>query len=129
MLFRSPNDVKMQGGRPRQLIESGRVKTFPAIQRFERDRVIFDDGASLQPDLVLYATGFRPALRHLAPLRIEYAGPTPLPVLRELESVSVPGLFFLGLDGARNFQSRFLRGIRRDAAFLAGKLEQRLSAA
>ena len=60
---------------------------------------------------------------------IESAGPTPLPVLRELESVSVPGLFFLGLEGARNFQSRFLRGIRRDAAFLSDKLEQRLRAA
>src|SRR6185503_21121593 len=30
------NDVRMQGGRARKLIRSGRVKTFPAIRRLDQ---------------------------------------------------------------------------------------------
>jgi putative flavoprotein involved in K+ transport len=120
------NDVRMGGGSARRLIESGVVKTFPAIRRFEADRVIFENGEQLQPDVVLYATGFRPALRHLASLDLWTCAETGQPKLQDLESVSVPGLYFIGLDHARNFQSRFLRGIRKDAAFLAEKLKDRI---
>ena len=118
------NDVRMAGGAARKLIESGQVKMFPAIERFERDEVVFADGQRLRPDLVLYATGFRPALGHLAGLDLSVCRETGRPQLRDLESVSVPGLYFLGLDHGRNFQSRFLRGIRKDAAFLANQLER-----
>ncbi|HUR46161.1 MAG TPA: hypothetical protein VMZ27_09830, partial [Candidatus Saccharimonadales bacterium] len=51
---------------------------------------------------------------------------TGLPAIRQMESCSAPGLFFLGLDGLRNFQSRFIRGIRSDAPALAGLLQERL---
>ena len=118
-------DAEMMGGRPRQLLRSGRVPTFPPIRCFEGDTVIFQDGRTLKPSAIVYATGFRPALKHLAALVLEETAGSP--VLRELESVSEPGLFFLGLDHARNFQSRFLRGIRNDAAFLAARLEKRLA--
>jgi putative flavoprotein involved in K+ transport len=121
------NDVKMQGGRARELIARGTVKTHPPIQSFESDGVVFQDGTRAQFDLVIYATGFRPALEHLTPLAITLDQTSGLPQLRDLESISTTGLFFLGLDGARNFQSRFLRGIRNDARFLAGRIFQRLN--
>jgi putative flavoprotein involved in K+ transport len=117
------NDVRMAGGAARKLIESGSVNTFPPIKAFEADAVIFENGRRLQPDLVLYATGFRPALGHLAPLNLSICPETGRPRLQDLESVLVSGLYFVGLDHARNFQSRFLRGIRKDAAFLADRLE------
>jgi cation diffusion facilitator CzcD-associated flavoprotein CzcO len=112
----------MPGGRARRLIQNGRVKTFPDIARFENRRVVFTDGCSLQPNAVLYATGFRPALTHLVPLGLKLDERTGQPALRGFESADVPGLFFLGLDGLRNFRSRFIRGIREDAALLAGEL-------
>jgi hypothetical protein len=46
-----------------------------------------------------------------------------------MESTSTPNLFFLGLDMARNFQSRFLRGIRNDAAVLANVIAERIATA
>jgi putative flavoprotein involved in K+ transport len=116
----------MPGGRARRLIQSGRVKTFPDIARFENRRVVFTDGPSLEPDAVLYATGFRHALAHLASLGITLDERTGQPALRGFESADVPGLFFLGLDQLRNFRSRFIRGIREDAALLADKLVARL---
>jgi putative flavoprotein involved in K+ transport len=120
------NDVRMAGGAPRELIQGGTVKTFPRIRHFEADTVFFENGRRLQPDLVLYTTGFRPALQHLAGLDIAICPETGQPKLTEMESASVPRLFFIGLDHARNFQSRFIRGIRKDAAFLAERLNEKL---
>jgi cation diffusion facilitator CzcD-associated flavoprotein CzcO len=116
----------MPGGRARRLILSGRVKTFPDIAQIENRRVIFTDGRSLEPDAVLYTTGFRPALAHLASLGLAPDERTSQPTLRGFESTNVPGLFFLGLDHLRNFRSRFIRGIREDAALLADELAARL---
>lgn len=116
----------MPGGRARQLIRNGRVKTFPDIARFENRRVIVTDGRSVEPDAVLYATGFRPALGHLGSLKLGLDERTGQPALRGFESADIPGLFFLGLDHLRNFRSRFIRGIREDAPLLADELASRL---
>ena len=116
----------MPGGRARRLIQSGRVKTFPDIARFEDRRVVFTDGRAIEPDAVVYATGFRPALAHLASLGLALDEHTGQPALHGFESAAVPGLFFLGLDRLRNFRSRFIRGIREDAPLLAGQLAARL---
>jgi len=121
-------EVRMPGGNARRLVASGRVKVFPEIARFEDRRVVFTDGQSLRPGAVLYATGFRPALAHLASLGLALDENTGQPALRGFESAEAPGLFFLGLDGQRNFRSRFLRGIREDAPLLAEELAERACA-
>ncbi len=118
---------KMPGGKARQLIERGLVRIFAPIERFNDSSVVFSDGRSLDPSAVIFATGFRPALRHLAPLGLRLNAETGSPELTGFESSEASGLFFLGLDGQRNFQSRFIRGIRRDAPLLAAELEQRLA--
>ena len=119
-------DVKMHGGRAKRLIQSGAVKTFPAIRRFEHRSVLFENEEALQPAVVIYATGFRPALDHLRVLLPEFSSSHMMPALRGMESATLPGLFFLGLAHQRNFQSRYLRGIRRDAVVLAEQLRARL---
>lgn len=121
------NDVRMQGGSARKIIESGKVKTFPGIALFERETIMFTDGQRLRPEIVIYATGFRPALAHLTSLGLSVSEESGLVSLQNLESVEVPGLYFIGLDRGRNFQSRFLRGIREDAAVLADRLKQVIS--
>jgi cation diffusion facilitator CzcD-associated flavoprotein CzcO len=121
-------DVKMAGGRPRQLLKNGVVRTYPEIRSIEGATVVFANDARLQPAAILYATGFRPALDHLHGLLPPSSDGPAIPVLNEMESATNPGLFFLGLDGQRNLQSRFLRGIRRDAAVLADQLHGRLPA-
>lgn len=40
----------------------------PMFERLERDGVRWADGSAEQVDAILWATGFRPAVRHLAPL-------------------------------------------------------------
>ena len=115
----------MAGGRAKKSVQSGAVVTFPAIARFEKNSVVFTNGKHLHPGIILYATGFAPALRHLAELNLTFCSEMRTPLTRRMESVSVPNLFFLGLEMLRNFQSRFLRGIRNDAVLLAEVIEQR----
>jgi putative flavoprotein involved in K+ transport len=121
-------EIRMQGGRPRRLIESGMARIFPEIAAFEKAAVVFTNGERLEPDAVIYATGFRPALRHLKSLNLTLDERTGQPALEGMESREIPGLFFLGLDGLRNFQSRFIRGIRNDAAVLAERIRERVQA-
>ncbi len=42
----------------------------PMFQRIEPDGVRWDDGTFEQVDVILWATGFRPAIAHLAPLHL-----------------------------------------------------------
>lgn len=115
-------DVPMEGGSARRLIRSGAVRTFPDINRFQGSSVLFNDGSRLKPAAVIYATGFRPALDHLHGLLVTVPDRRRLPPLNGMESVVVPGLFFLGLEHQRNMQSQYLRGIRKDAVLLAEEL-------
>jgi hypothetical protein len=49
-----------------------------------------------------------------------------LPAIQDFELTEASGLFLLGFDNLYNFRSRYLRGIRSDAAKLASILEDRL---
>jgi len=120
--IRLNSNPPMAGGESRHLIESGQVPVYPAISHFESDAVVFVDGQRRSLDAVLFATGYRYTVAHLAALLPE--GPLEL---RHMESLPVPGLFFLGLDQQRTYRSRFLRGIRADARALGRLLEQRLA--
>lgn len=108
----------MEGGRVRSLIRRGRIVLRPAVTAFQSRAAVFADGAVESFDLVLFATGFRPALQHLAHLNLTY-GPQGYPITRGFESTEAPGLYFLGFDRIRTFRSRYLRGIREDAGMLA----------
>jgi hypothetical protein len=58
-------------------IERGLLVARPMFDRIEADRVVWDgpDGGMARADAIIWATGFRPELRHLAPLKLrEKAG-------------------------------------------------------
>ena len=56
------------------LREEGVLKRHPVPERLVPDGVVWADGSSLACDVVLWATGFRPALDHLRPLRLRERG-------------------------------------------------------
>jgi cation diffusion facilitator CzcD-associated flavoprotein CzcO len=115
-------DVRMPGGMARRLIRNGTVRCFPGIAQVEGKEVVFENGERFRPDGIMFATGFRAVLRHLQALNLTIDSVTGLPKTSDMESIDVPGLYFLGLDHLRNFQSRFLRGIRNDAVALGQRL-------
>jgi glycine/D-amino acid oxidase-like deaminating enzyme len=52
----------------------GVLERLPVFDRLTRDGVAWDDGRSVRADAVLWATGFRAALDHLAPLHLRAPG-------------------------------------------------------
>ncbi|MFG2827622.1 NAD(P)-binding domain-containing protein [Streptomyces sp. NPDC048434] len=58
----------------RQARESGALERLPLFERLTPTGVIWDDGRTAEADVILYATGFRAAIDHLAPLRLREPG-------------------------------------------------------
>ncbi len=118
-----PQNLKprMRRGAQKSLLDTGEVKKHPDIAEIHDRTVEFKDGSQETFDLILYATGYRPALKHLQSL---LGGEKPK--VKEIESVAVKNLFLLGYENARTFRSQFLRGIREDSRHLAELLQARL---
>ncbi|WP_326616889.1 NAD(P)-binding domain-containing protein [Streptomyces decoyicus] len=58
----------------RQARESGVLERLPLFERITPTGVVWDDGRVVEADVILYATGFRAAIDHLAPLRLREPG-------------------------------------------------------
>jgi hypothetical protein len=75
----------------------GDIVPMPDVVRFERNRVVFADGGSADPDLVVFATGYRPRFDFLKP-ELYGADESGRPHLRtHLFSRTHPTLTFAGL--------------------------------
>lgn len=120
--WRLNSNPPMAGGQSRHLIGGGQVRTYPAIANVEGDHVVFANRQRERFDLIVFCTGYRYAQDHL----VDLLGSEPPELKDAVESRLVSGLFFLGLDQQRTFRSRFLRGIRSDAKFLAQRLRRHL---
>lgn len=72
----------------------GILNRLPMFTRIEEHGVRMPDGTLLEVDTILWATGFRPALEHLAPLHLR----TPQGGFRVADSRSLddPRVFFIG---------------------------------
>ncbi|MGS2616490.1 NAD(P)-binding domain-containing protein [Micromonospora sp. LZ34] len=76
---RPPSSVVGVTGLPltpelRRLRERGLLDRLPVFDRITPDGVAWDDGRFVAADVILWCTGFRAALDHLAPLRLRGPG-------------------------------------------------------
>ena len=104
------------------IIESGAIELFPNVHRISGKTVTFADQSSSSFDAVIFATGYRPELRHLAGLG-QQAAPVSDQAIARLEQEHI---FLLGIDNLYNFRSRYIRGIRQDARVVVRKVQQAL---
>ncbi len=58
----------------RRAREQGVLDRLPMFDRITPTGVAWDDGRTVEADVILWATGFRPAVDHLAPLRLREPG-------------------------------------------------------
>ncbi|MDI3422291.1 flavin-containing monooxygenase [Streptomyces luteolus] len=107
-------------GRYREALESGRLPRRPMFTAMDGDEVVWSDGSRERADVVLLATGYRPQLDYLAKLgALDENG---LPLHSGGISATHPGLVYLGLEFQRSFASNTLRGVARDAEYVADAL-------
>ena len=101
-------------------IRDGLITRMPYVRRYQNGAVEFGNRQHLHPDLIVFATGFSYAAEHLKGLfDIDRDG---RPVVRNCESTRRKGLFLLGFRFGRTFASPYLRGIARDAEYVAGRI-------
>lgn len=110
----------MTGLKVKRAIGKKIITRLPGVARYESDGVVLTDGKRVQPDLLVFATGFRYGTRHLDRL-LEF-DPDGRPLVRNCESTRARGLYLLGYRYGRTFASPYLRGIARDAEYVARRI-------
>ena len=105
-------------------LKTGRVTMKPAIDRLDGPQVLFTDGTTCAPDVVICATGYRPGLEQVARHLVLLDAQGMPPFTGACSSPLHPGLWFFGLDRSiygnmhvRRRQARQLAlAIRRQSA-------------
>jgi cation diffusion facilitator CzcD-associated flavoprotein CzcO len=110
----------MTGGIVVQAIRNGLIQRMPYVRRYQNGTVEFANGKQVQPDLIIFATGFSYAFEHLQGLvHLDSDG---RPIVKNCQSTRTRGLFLLGFRFGRTFASPYLRGIARDAEYVAERI-------
>jgi putative flavoprotein involved in K+ transport len=115
----SPSSV-IDLGLYQERLKEGKPDQRIMFSSFYTDGVIWGDGTKEPVDSVIFATGYRPNLSYFERIGALDAEGRPLQVAGV--SSSVPGLYYVGLEGQRSFASATLRGVGPDAKYVVSKL-------
>jgi hypothetical protein len=100
--------------------EAGVLRSVRPFLRFTATGVMWPDGRETEVDAVIWCTGFRPALDHLAPLGIiEADGQV---AVEETRSIREPRLWLVGYGEWTGFASATLIGVGRSARSTVAKI-------
>lgn len=114
------NRLVFDDGTFQQAIWAGQPDQKQVFRSFTPDGVLWADGSAEQVDVVVFATGFLPNLPFLeGTAALDAQGH---PIQRHGTSLTVPGLYFVGLSGQRTLASASLRGVGRDAQLVVKAL-------
>jgi putative flavoprotein involved in K+ transport len=112
-------------GSSRRRLRAAGVRFRPAVADADGRTVRFADGTSLDVEVVIWATGYRPDYSW-----IRIPGVTPNGQVAHRRGVTeVPGLYFLGLSWQHTRGSALLGFVHEDAAYLAGLITSHARAA
>jgi putative flavoprotein involved in K+ transport len=111
-----PHTLVTDTGRYRAAVESGRPDRRPMFTGLDGQHVVWSDGTREVVDTIAFATGYRPHLDYLRPLGALTDG---LPLHTGGISTTHPGLAYLGIEFQRSYASNTLRGVHRDAEYIA----------
>jgi len=103
----------------------GALDAVPMFTRFTADGVVWPDGRRTREDAVIFATGFRPALQHLAPLGI--AEPNGRIPVRGTRAEREPRLWLVGYGDWTGYASATLIGVGRSARATVDDISRALS--
>ena len=102
----------------------GALATVPMFVAFEPGGVVWPSGARTNEDAVIFATGFRPALAHLAPLDV--IEPSGRIETRGTRAVREPRLWLVGYGDWTGYASATLIGVGRSARSTVDEIAEAL---
>lgn len=105
-----------------ELIKQGKIKVVPGPREFTEGGMTLSDGRELPLDLVVLATGFRPALEGFLDRAAEYTDDRGYPRWHGAEVTKAPGLYFIGY---RNPLTGQLHDIALEAKRIAASIGDR----
>jgi hypothetical protein len=108
----------------RRARDRGALKAVEMFVAFTESGVMWPDGRRTDEDAVIFATGFKPALGHLAPLDI--AEPNGRISVRGTRSVREPRLWLVGYGDWTGYASATLIGVGRTARATADEIVRAL---
>jgi hypothetical protein len=108
----------------REARDRGVLKAEPMFTHITPRGVAWADGSTLTCDVILWCTGFRPALSHLAPLGLR--GPDGLIPTRGTQAMGEPRLHLLGYGDWTGPASATLIGAGRTARQLVAQITAQL---
>ncbi|MDJ0388081.1 ArsO family NAD(P)H-dependent flavin-containing monooxygenase [Roseomonas sp. E05] len=108
----------------RQARDRGALRSVRPFLRFEPEGVVWPDGSRTRVEAVIWCTGFRPALEHLAPLGV--LEPDGRVAVRGGRSVREPRLWLLGYGDWTGMASATLAGVTRAARSAAREIQEAL---
>ncbi|MGW3384127.1 ArsO family NAD(P)H-dependent flavin-containing monooxygenase [Streptomyces albogriseolus] len=111
----------------REARDAGRLKASPMFERLDREGAVWADGTRAPADAVIWCTGFRPALSHLAPLGLR--GRRGHIATVGTRAVDEPRLHLLGYGDWTGPASATLIGVGRPARDAARAVAELLGAA
>ncbi|WP_410581976.1 flavin-containing monooxygenase [Amycolatopsis sp. lyj-108] len=123
LLKHPPTTAVNDPGSYKAAILNGKPDQRRMFTTLDGDTVRWPDGTRERVDTILLATGFRPGLSYLDKLGTLASDGRPLQD-RGL-STTHPGLGYVGLEWQRSFASATLRGVGRDARYVAKRLPRR----
>ena len=107
--------------------ERGVLRARPMFERLTPTGVAWSNGDVEAVDTILWCTGFRPALRHLAPLRLRTAnGHVPTGGPSSTHALGEPRLFLVGYGDWTGPASATLLGVGRTAGHTVAAILDRL---
>ncbi|MDK1342037.1 ArsO family NAD(P)H-dependent flavin-containing monooxygenase [Streptomyces sp. 378] len=110
----------------REARDAGLLKASPMFDRLDRDGVVWADGTRAPADAVIWCTGFRPALSHLASLGLR--GPRGRIATAGTRVVDEPRVHLLGYGDWTGPASATLIGVGRPARDAAREIAELLEA-
>jgi putative flavoprotein involved in K+ transport len=111
-----PDTLVTDTGRYRVALERGRPDPRPMFTALDGQQVVWSDGTREVVDTIVFATGYRPDLGYLRGLG---ALTDNLPQHAGGISTTHPGLAYVGIEYQRSYASNTLRGVHRDAEYIA----------
>jgi putative flavoprotein involved in K+ transport len=108
--------------------DRGVLRARPAFSRLDRGGVVWADGSRQDCDAVIWCTGFRPALRHLQPLRLHTRdGHVRVGGTSGTAALDEPRLHLVGYGDWTGPASATLAGVGPSAKATAAVIAQRIS--